>query len=85
MKTKHEGHEAVNNAIVALSVISWAAIIIGAGLSIMAIALKGPVGIMLSICGAGILGLITRSILKGFASVVKACEHYLKKEEEAGE
>lgn len=75
------GSEAVRSARKWIAVFSWIAILSGIGI----IAIGGiEFEVFLVGCGvvgAGISGLILKGILKGFETVVKASETYLKSRE----
>ena len=70
---KKQGYNAVSAAMVALTIISVLLILI----SIHALMIS-EVEIAVTLVGIGIGGFILRGILKGFRSIVEACELYVE-------
>lgn len=81
MKTDNRGYNSVNNAQSAVTVFAWLCLMVGIILLILTLAYDGPVGIAIALIGTSIPLFITRGVLEGFKSVVRAAEKYLDQEE----
>ncbi len=72
----YESSSAVASAKFWISFLSWAGIIIGGILLIIGFIIDGePIGLI--VIGGGIMGLITKALIKGFESIVIASEIYI--------
>lgn len=81
MKTDNRGYNSVDNAQSAVTVFAWLCLMVGIILFILTLAYDGPVGIGIALIGISIPLFITREVLEGFKSVVRAAEKYLDQEE----
>lgn len=81
MKTDNRGYNSVDNAQSAVTVFAWLCLMVGIILFILTLAYDGPVGISIALIGISIPLFITRGVLEGFKSVVRAAEKYLDQEE----
>lgn len=81
MKTDNRGYNSVDNAQSAVTVFAWLCLMVGIILLILTLAYDGPVGIGIGLIGISIPLFITRGVLEGFKSVVRAAEKYLDQEE----
>lgn len=81
MKTDNRGYNSVDNAQSAVTVFAWLCLMVGIILFIPTLAYDGPVGIGIALIGISIPLFITRGVLEGFKSVVRAAEKYLDQEE----
>ena len=81
MKTDNRGYNSVDNAQSAVTVFAWLCLMVGIILLILTLAYDGPVGIAIALIGTSIPLFITRGVLEGFKSVVRAAERYLDQEE----
>ena len=81
MKTDNRGYNSVDNAQSAVTVFAWLCLMVGIILFILTLAYDGPVGIAIALIGTSIPLFITRGVLEGFKSVVRAAEKYLDQEE----
>lgn len=81
MKTDNRGYNSVDNAQSAVTVFAWLFLMVGIILFILTLTYDGPVGIAIALIGISIPLFITRGVLEGFKSVVRAAEKYLDQEE----
>ena len=81
MKTDNRGYNSVDNAQSAVTVFAWLCLMVGIILLILTLAYDGPVGIGIALIGISIPLFITRGVLEGFKSVVRAAEKYLDQEQ----
>jgi FtsH-binding integral membrane protein len=81
MKTDNRGYNSADNAQSAVTVFAWLCLMVGIILLILTLAYDGPVGIGIALIGISIPLFITRGVLEGFKSVVRAAEKYLDQEE----
>ena len=81
MKTDNNGYNSVDNAQSAVTVFAWLFLMVGIILFILTLTYDGPVGIAIALIGISIPLFITRGVLEGFKSVVRAAEKYLDQEE----
>lgn len=73
----HEASSAVDNAKIWIGIFSWASIVIGGIALTLGILIEEGALLGLMLISAGIVGLITKALVKGFESIVIASEIYI--------
>lgn len=81
MKREFVGSNALDSAIIAVSILAWLLLIGGIIFIILTFQLDGPTGTAICVTALSIPFFITKAVLRGFESIVIASELYIEQME----